>query len=85
MIRHADLLDAGQVDHVQLVGLRLDAGGFDVILQRLGNSGEQKFMIGAFGLRAHGGFFPLGAAAVLGEQPGVRGCESDQSRCDQLI
>ena len=36
MIGDLDVLDAGQIDHVELVGLRFHAGGFDVIFDRLG-------------------------------------------------
>ena len=38
MIGDLDVLDARQIDHVELVGLRFHAGGFDVIFDRLGQA-----------------------------------------------
>ena len=85
MIGDADALHAGKIDHVQLVSLRPDATRFHVVFERLRNSREQEFMIGTVRLRAHGRLFPLGDAAVLGEQTRARDGEANQARGDQLI
>jgi hypothetical protein len=85
MISDFEFLDAGQVDHLEPVLFGTDAAGFDIIVERLGHAGDQKFIARPAELRAHVGLFPLRRAGVLGEHAHALRLKALQLRADQLI
>ena len=85
MIGDANLLDARQIYHAQLIRAALDAAGLDVILEVLRHAGDEELVGRAARFRAHLGLLPLGGAGVLGEEAHLGRGEAGEVRGDQLV
>lgn len=76
VIGHLDVLDARQIDHIQLESLGAKAGGFDVIFDRLRQSGKQEFELRAARAGDHQRLFPLRGAPILSHESNLRRLEA---------
>ena len=85
MIGDLNVLDGRQIDHVQLEGLRMNPAGFHVVFHGFRNARDHELVIGAAGLGAHFGLFPLRRAGILPKEPhGGRG-EALEARMDGFV